>query len=264
MKPLKIRELELDDGSFKICVVLTSRTKKDLEEDLPTFQAKDFDIIEWRTDYMDVHGQNHDTEYLEDLETIRRTFRQKPLIATFREKNEGGHSDRDPMTVFDIRMLVVESGLIDAIDIELESILTKRSEGKRSVTEKYADLIFKAKGRGIKVILSYHDFKGTAEVEDMVKLLKEEEQYGADIAKIAFFARKESDAKKLMKASQEASLVLSIPHIALSMGKEGIVTRYMRSASKSALTYASVKKSSAPGQMNLEELNKLLEKEKGI
>ena len=262
VKPIKIRELELDDGSFKICVVLTSRTKKDLEEDLSSFQGKDIDLIEWRVDYMDVPGRNPDAGYLEDLVNIRRMFRDKPLIATFRVKSEGGYHDMDLRTVLDVRTLLVESGLIDAIDIELESILTKRPEEERRVTEEYADLICNAKGRDIKVILSYHDFKGTAEVEDMVKLLKEEEHYGADLAKIAFYAKEGYDAIKLMKASQEASLVLSIPHIALSMGKEGASSRYMRSESKSALTYAYVDKSSAPGQMSLEELNEFLDQQK--
>lgn len=262
MKPLEIRDLELDDGSFKICAVLTSRTKKDLEEDLSTLRAKDFDLIEWRVDYMDVPDQKHDMGYIEDLETIRRIFRDKPLIATFRMKSEGGHRDIDPMTVLDARTLLVESGLIDVIDIELESILTKKRQEERRVTEEYADLISNAKGRGIKVILSYHDFMGTAEVKEMVKLLKEEEHYGAELAKIAFYAREGNDAIKLMRASQEASHVLTIPHIALSMGKEGASTRYMRSESKSALTYAPVEKSSAPGQMSLEELKELIEKQK--
>ena len=62
-----------------------------------------------------------------------------------------------------------------------------------------------------------HDFRETPSKEEMVSLLKEMEQEGADIAKIAVTPQEETDVLHLLTASYEASLAMSIPVITISM-----------------------------------------------
>ena len=63
-----------------------------------------------------------------------------------------------------------------------------------------------------------------------------------------------SKTLNFMEASKIAAQQLKIPHIAIAMGEEGAITRYSRKESSSAITFATISGSSAPGQLSLDEL----------
>lgn len=253
MKPQRVRDLELDDGSFKICATLTSRNEYALMNDLLKLKGKAFDLVEWRADYYTADDENRENLTLKPLRLIRKMVGNKPIIATFRDQREGGQRKMDPSKLLELRRDHVVSGLVDIIDLELMNF---RKDGQAPETGgEYQQLLQQANEKGIKVILSTHDFNRTPEVEDLIELLRLEEKFGADFAKIACFAKEKRDAEKLLEASKAAVKLLSIPHIALAMGEEGVVTRYSKNLSSSAVTFASIRESSAPGQLSLEELH---------
>ncbi len=253
MKPLMVKDLELDDGSFKICVPLTSRNEVALMNDLLHLKGKVFDLIEWRADYYFANQEDLENLNLKPLKLIRKMFGDKPLIVTFRDKSEGGQSTIDQIKLLEFRKNVIDSGSADIIDIELMSFKMK-DRAHEEIHQKYVDFLERAKGKGIKVILSFHDFNHSPEVHQMIDCLLLEEEFGADLAKIAYFAKNQTDAKNLMEASKIAVQQLKIPHIAIAMGEEGAITRYSREESSSAITFATISGSSAPGQLSLDEL----------
>ena len=254
MKPLKVREVELDDGSFNICVTLTSRNEYALMNDLLELKGKAFDLIEWRADYYSADEKNRENLTLKPLRLIRKMLGNKPIIATFRDQSEGGQRKVDPNKLLELRKDHIASGLVDIIDLELMNFRTKEGQ-ETELSREYEALLKQAKEKGMKVILSAHDFNGTPEVQEMIEVLRLEEKFGADLAKIAYFAKDYRDAEKLLEASKAAGVNLLIPHIAIAMGEEGMMTRYSKDLSSSAVTFASISESSAPGQLSLDELH---------
>lgn len=254
MKPLIVKDVELDDGSFKICVPLTSRNEVSLMNDLLHLKGKVFDLIEWRADYYFAKHEDLENLNLKPLRLIRKMFSDKPLIVTFRDISEGGQSAIDQIKLLEFRKNVIDSGIADIIDIELMNF--KMSGGVHAqIHKEYEGLLERAKEKGIKVILSFHDFNHSPEVQEMIECLSLQEQFGADVAKIAYFAKNQADANNLMEASKVAAQRLTIPHIAIAMGEEGVITRYSKHLSSSAVTYASIGESSAPGQLSLDVIH---------
>lgn len=258
MKPLKVRDLELDDSSFNICVTLTSRNEYALMNDLLKLKGKAFDLMEWRADYYTAHEENKENLILKPLKLIKKLYNKKPLIATFRDISEGGQRDMEPDKLLEIRTDLIASGFVDIIDLELMNFRNKEGQ-EQDANKEYQNLLRQAKEKGVKVILSAHDFIETPDVQKIIEVLKLEEECGADLAKIACFAKDESDAKKLLDASAAAAKTLLIPHIAIAMGEEGEMTRVSKRLSSSAVTFASITESSAPGQLSLDELHEKIQ-----
>lgn len=57
----------------------------------------------------------------------------------------------------------------------------------------------------------------------------------------------------------ETSHKLTIPLVTMSMGQLGVISRITGELTGSAMTFASVQKASAPGQINVSDMQMLLE-----
>ena len=80
----------------------------------------------------------------------------------------------------------------------------------------------------------------------------------ADIAKIAVMPETPDDVSVLCCAAQTADRLLSIPHIAISMGPLGTKTRTECERFGSCLTFASAGSASAPGQISVDAVRAAL------
>lgn len=162
-----------------------------------------------------------------------------PLLATIRSKAEGGKSgisEKERLRLFQNIM-----PLVDAVDIEL---------GSKKILK---HVIKTAHGLNKKAIVSYHNFKNTPEQKRLETIVKNCKRAGGDIVKIAAFALKKKDVIRL------AALTLSHKNIiVVAMGRLGIASRIFFPAIGSLLTYCSVTKSSAPGQLSLKDAKILL------
>ncbi len=146
-----------------------------------------------------------------------------------------------------IRVLTEAAGYSDYVSIEL------RTE------KKLRDAFVKdASKKGAKVIVSCHDFEKTPDSKEIGKILKEEESAGADVAKIAFLARDYADVLRTMEPLLDKRR--KIPVIAISVGEYGRISRILGPLLGSYMTFASPAKGreSAPGQLSVDELKKVL------
>lgn len=83
---------------------------------------------------------------------------------------------------------------------------------------------------------------------------------GADVAKLACMPRSAKDVLTLLSATENVkSLYPDEPLITMSMGKLGAVSRISGEIFGSAMTFGSAKKASAPGQIEVTALQKILE-----
>ena len=111
----------------------------------------------------------------------------------------------------------------------------------------------------MKVIVSNHDFDKTPDKDEILERLIKMQKLGADIPKIAVMPTCKKDVITLLAATEEmATNHCDTPIITMSMGSMGLISRLCGEAFGSALTFGAIGKTSAPGQMNVEDLSKIL------
>lgn len=246
MKHIQIKHLILGEGIPKICAPLIQTDYPSLIEEAGLFSSLPVDVAEWRCDrYGDILA--NDT-VLQVLPGLRAALRHLPLLFTFRTQREGGDL---PASLWEYRELLrraICSGYADMVDVEL----FQSHEAVRELTALAHD-------HGVKVILSNHDFHATPNRAELIDRLSQMEALGGDIAKIAVMPQSPEDVLTLLSATCEASRTLSCPVISMSMAGMGLVSRLSGELFGSCLTFGSVGGASAPGQMDVRELRKLLD-----
>lgn len=245
MKYVQVKDLIFKEGNPKICVPLTGITDYQIMSDLENLRYYDFDLVELRIDY---YENVEDFDKVNELLLKIRKIYSKPILFTFRTKGEGGMHEMSEEKYFSLSQFIIESGLVDLIDIELF-----RSEGK------IKDTLSLAKEKDVKVIISNHEFFMTPSKEEIVSRLVKAQELDADITKIAVMPNCEDDVLTLMAATLEMKKEKADrPFVTIAMGSLGVITRLTGQLLGSCLTFASLNKASAPGQINVRNAREIL------
>ncbi len=245
MENIQIKELAFTAGNPKICVPLTGTDEEQILNDLESLKSLDFDLVELRIDHYN-HVEN--SEMVEKLLEAVRNNCEKPVLFTFRTIREGGVHEMTEEKYFELNRLAVESGFVDLIDVELFSS-----------DEQIRSILSHAHEKGVRVVMSSHDFHATPLKDEIVRRLVKMQDYGADITKIAVMPNCEEDVLVLMEAALEMKKEKADrPFITMSMGTLGAVTRLTGDLCGSCLTFASLHKASAPGQMSVKSTREIL------
>ena len=248
MRPLIVKGRTLNPhGHALICTPLVARTTEGLQAELASILPKHPDLIEWRVDFFE---EIHDPVRVVDVaRNIRQAAGDIPIIFTRRAFHEGGEpiglAEENVVALYE---QVCASGAIDIIDYELSQSAENRAR-LRTVSRAWDVLM----------IMSYHNFKSTPVSAELAGKLTEAEREGADIAKVAVMPQVPGDALVLLEATLNASHIVQIPLITMSMGGLGAMTRLCGWMYGSVLVFAVGKGSSAPGQIPIEELRPALE-----
>lgn len=185
---------------------------------------------------------------IETLKGMVEKAKGIPFLFTIRSEKEGG--ERISLSESEKVSLLAElcsTQLVDAVDYELMHDVTHIQQVSQA-----------AKKHGVTLIVSYHDFDRTPEVDRLVQLFVNAESVGADIAKIAVMPHSYDDALTLLLATSHAKKQLSIPVISMAMAEYGAFTRMIGGLFGSVMTFAVGKESSAPGQVAIQDLNNVL------
>lgn len=229
-----------------ICTPLTGESEAAILSELNKILPKEPDLIEWRVDFF--QGIGNLQEVISLVEKIREISGNTPILFTVRSQREGGQpiplSDQE---VVELYVAICQSRSIDIIDFELSN----REEHLRVVREA-------SRANGIKMIMSFHNFKLTPSPEVIQGKFAEAERVGADIAKVAVMPRNPEDVLSLLSLTLEAKNKLNMPVITMSMGGYGSLTRMFGWVFGSAVTFAVGENSSAPGQLPIEDLKTVL------
>ena len=240
---LKVRNITLGEGDAKICVPVMGKDKKELVESIRDALNSNPDIIEIRWDYIE-----HEN-VIEVLKEVRRLVNDTAVIFTFRTSNEGGEKAIQQKEYAKLNLQVAQSGLVDLIDVEIMSNMVFAK-----------DLIEEIHMFGTYVIGSNHNFNKTPSYEEIETIIKTIEFSGADVCKMAVMPNEKDDVSRLINVSKKVSKELSVPMVVMSMGELGAVTRVCTDMTNSSITFASCKKASAPGQLNIEILKDIRKK----
>ncbi|MED3563532.1 type I 3-dehydroquinate dehydratase [Bacillus xiapuensis] len=245
-KIVTVRGITIGEGIPKICVPLVGQTLEELKEEAKHVNTIDVDLVEWRVDFF--NDIEEIEKVIEALSEIRAYLKDKPLIFTFRSAKEGGERELISLEYMHLNKRIAETGLVDIIDIEL---FNKESEVKSLIEFAHSQNVF--------VILSNHDFEKTPAKEEIVTRLRKAQELGGDLPKIAVMPSSAADVLTLLEATNSMKEQYpDQPIITMSMAGKGVISRLSGELFGSALTFGAAKKSSAPGQIDVKELRKVL------
>lgn len=247
MRQVTVRGVTLGEGMPKICVPIVGQTREEILKTAQEIKDMPADIVEWRVDWY---------ENVFDIEEVKQTARMlreilkdTPILFTFRTKKEGGEKEISPEDYQKLNLEMAKGDLVDLLDVELFT-------GDDVVRE----LIGGIHREGKAVIASNHDFKKTPEKEELLRRLDAMQDLGADIAKVAVMPEKREDVLTLLLATVEKSGQKdSVPVITMSMAGMGAVSRVAGECMGSVMTFGAAGKTSAPGQIDVWDLKKILE-----
>lgn len=173
------------------------------------------------------------------------------LILTVRKQDEGGQYQFDEHTRL---KLLRDCITAKPYAIDLESSIE---------ADQLLILIQLAKANQVKVILSFHDFQKTPELDFMKKFISDATKLSVDFVKIIGTAITLQDNLKMLSLPQIAK-ENNIQLIAFTMGQKGTISRILSPIFGAAFTFAALDKPTAPGQISIREMKQYLEQFKSF
>lgn len=246
MNPVVVRNVKIGEGIPKICVPIVGVTKEEIINEAKTFESIPVDVVEWRVDWFEHVFEIEKVK--EVLAELRAALKDTPLLFTFRTSKEGGEKAIEPEAYAALNKAVAETGNVDLVDVEAFT-----------GDEVVKDIIEAVHKAGVKVVASNHDFDKTPDQADIVGRLCKMQELGADIPKIAVMPQSKKDVITLLAATEEMTREhADRPIITMSMAGTGVISRLCGEVFGSALTFGAAKKASAPGQMEVHDLETVL------
>lgn len=245
---LELKGRRIGEGRPKMIAPTTSKTVDEFTATVGKLaKLPSIDVIEERIDYL---GDLTPKAFAEVTVKGYQAAGDKIALVTLRNGTDGGPSVVDDQRYGEIYREVIANGRADIIDLELFRDASM-----------IAELVDAAHKKGIKVILSDHEFKFMPDEEELIRRLLLEEKAGADILKLAVMAFSPEDALTLMSATAKVRHYHSSkPMLTMAMGKWGVLTRITGEGFGSDLTFVSIGgKASAPGQIPAEDCLQVLE-----
>lgn len=242
MTTVKVRNIVLGEGLPKIAVPNVGVTEEEILASAKEIAAAKPDIMEWRIDYYEA-GIKDNEKLIATAKALRDVVGELPILVTFRTKNEGGVLGLGEDEYLDLVATVVTNRLGDAVDIELFHD-----------EERVKDLVKQAHNYNVVVIMSNHDFEKVPAKDVIEFRLKKMAELGADVPKLACMPHSADDVLTVLSATNNARKALSTPIITMAMADLGKVSRIAGQVFGSCLSFGAVGKTSAPGQLSIEDL----------
>ncbi|MCM8833332.1 MAG: type I 3-dehydroquinate dehydratase [Candidatus Omnitrophica bacterium] len=219
----------------KIVIVLTG----DEEEKILYETLNKVKYLELRVDkFLKTHAEK---DLIEWIKKIKRIGDNK-IIGTLRWYKEAGEDffylpDRKRLEIY--REI---SDFVDIIDVEIKS----------KICDKVCE-IYKSKDK--KIILSYHNFKKTPDINKLKKIVKKGKKYQADIVKVATKIKTKKHLFTLMELTYRYSKKINLVVIPM---EGNIYERLLPLIFGSFFTYVHLNKKVAPGQPSFFEISQFI------
>lgn len=212
-----------------ICAPIFEKNSRYVLQSAKKAIALGADMLEFRIDALEEPDPDEVQQLIVDM--------NYPVIATNRIQSEGGFfngSEEERTSI-----LIKAAKYADIVDIELQTDEKMRGE------------VIKASKS---TIISYHDFQRTPSFEELLDVVKKEKEIG-DMAKFAVMPNNNKDTLTVLRVLSEVQNTIGI-----AMGNIGEYTRVVAPIFGSPITFASIDKESAPGQLDIKTTKDILRK----
>jgi 3-dehydroquinate dehydratase / shikimate dehydrogenase len=221
-------------GNDRICAVVAARTAADVIAQIKaiTRSTGRAHVIELRLDFLSSRA-----EIANLLRWVGRRHEMPILIATCRRRQAGGHFRGSA----DDEINLLKGGVAAGCrwcDVEIE---TAEKIGAAEVKNALAPA---------RLLISAHDFKRLP--HNLPVIVRRLEAFRGDAIKIAVASRSFADVRRLLELVRGRTDVVAIP-----MGEGMLGARILALRQGSALAYAPVARSTAPGQIPFDEIERV-------
>ncbi len=216
----------------RVCVAVTASDPNELMEKAEPL-ARDNTFLEFRLDYLP-----RPALALPKIKQFTEYHAHVVALATCRRVAAGGKFRGSIVSQLDILSKAAAAGC-QVVDLELQSAAHCKPEQLRRLRSRAA------------LILSYHDFKATKNLEEtLAKMVA----ISADFYKIVSTATTLYDNVVMMKFLEKNSDKYSL--VGVCMGEQGIISRVLGVRAGSVFTFAAVNQDekTAPGQVTAQDL----------
>ncbi len=212
----------------RICVALTGSTPQEMLEKAAD-AVRENTLIEFRLDYLP-----KPLAAMPKLKSFLDEHREVTAIATCRRKVNGGKFTGAVAGELEILSKAAASGF-DLVDVELQT-----AEGLKPADWK------RLRGQGAALLISYHDFKATKDLEKIYARIR---PLQPDFIKIVTTARSLADNVAMMRFLESKRDEGNV--VGICMGDLGVISRVLGLRAGSRFTFASatVGEETAPGQI---------------
>lgn len=243
---LRVKNKIIGNGKTIICVSVMDAEKDDIINEIQRLIAQGTQMIEWRVDaFREVRSLNAVRDVLQQVAPM---IKDTIFVFTFRSKEQGGECALGKEEVYDLHMVAAESKVVDFID--LEYFYTDDADVE----------IYELQKMGTKVITSHHDFYETPSSNVLFVLLEQMKHSNADIVKMALMPNSSEDVLRLLEETNHFHKKYpDQPLITMSMGKLGMISRISGEIFGSCVTFGAGKNASAPGQIQMQKLEEILD-----
>lgn len=216
----------------RVCLALTGNKVEDMLQTAESM-ARENSFVEFRLDYL-----KQPAAALQKIARFLETHQYVTAVATCRRAIGGGKFKGSPASELGILVKAAEAGC-QLVDLELQSAIKLKP-----------DALARLRSR-VGLILSYHDFKGT---HDLDRTLEKMLKVPADFYKVVSTATTLQDNVPMMKFLQSKSDKHAL--VGLCMGEQGVISRVLGVRAGSAFTFSAVSdyQKTAPGQIGVREL----------
>ena len=236
----------MGEGTPKICIPIVAETVEEIRKKAEEISILPAEVVEWRADFYEEIFTEGKLE--EILAMLRQILKSQAILYTFRSAGEGGQRTIDKETYYQLNERAAACGFADLVDVEAFMDETRTENHIRKLEE-----------LGVHTIASNHDFEKTPAAEELLARLQKMEALGADIPKIAVMPQSSKDVLTLLTVTESWRETGKTPVITMSMAGKGLISRLCGEIFGSAVTFGAAGKSSAPGQIDAEELRRILE-----
>jgi 3-dehydroquinate dehydratase/shikimate dehydrogenase len=224
-------------GRERICVVIAEKTAVAALKALRR-AVRTSGTIELRLDWL-----NSTAEIDGFLARLRVNREKVRVIATLRGRAAGGKYAGGLREQMSFLLRATEAGCAWC-DVEVES-----------AEKLHADELRELRQAGARVMISFHDFRGTP--RDLNAVVRRLQRYGSDAIKIAAHARTINDSVRVLAIAKRRRDVVAVP-----MGEIGLPARVLALRAGSALAYAAADQATAPGQLSVDDMRGMYRAEK--
>ncbi len=214
----------------KLCVAIVGTSPQEMIEKA-TEVLKESTFLEFRLDYL-----AKPAAALPALKHFLADNGAATAIATCRCKEYGGRFDGSRTAELEILLKAAAAGF-QLVDIELESIEKLPKATMSQLRE-----------AGAAVILSYHDFHATKDLDAIYQRMK---PFAPEFMKVVSTARSLSDNLTLMRFLERVEDETNSSVVGICMGESGVISRVLGLRAGSAFTFAATTEAeaTAPGQI---------------
>lgn len=237
-------------NTTKIVATFSGHNDDEINEEINSAKenVNDFDIVEIRGDVYDALNREDHTKNVKRIIDIFKPL-NKEIIYTYRSTREGGSGAKTTTEYEALLASICQTMDIDYIDVELHA----GDEIVKTICRNAHD-------KNIKSLLSYHDFKKTPALEEILSTIEQMDAIGGDLYKVAYYPKEQADVDNVLTAVKQAKENYGDKVIAISMSELGKVTRTASGNAASVFTYGYILKDAAPGQIHVTELRKTFSK----